>query len=50
MAVRKGGSMGDSTSVIALLIVLYGLLFWWAFRTLPQESWQFVASVPNETV
>lgn len=39
--------MGDSTSVIALLIVLYGLLFWWAFRTLPQESWQFVASMPR---
>jgi hypothetical protein len=30
-----------------VLAVGYAALFWWAFRTLPNEDWQFVASVPT---
>ena len=39
--------MADNDSIAALLVVLYAGLFWWAFRALPQEGWQFLASVPR---
>lgn len=39
--------MADSDSIVTLVVVLYAGLFWWAFRTLPQEDWQFLASVPR---
>ncbi|MBA2487073.1 MAG: prolipoprotein diacylglyceryl transferase [Nitrospira sp.] len=39
--------MADNDSLAALLVVLYAVLFWWAFRALPREGWQFLASVPR---
>ncbi len=39
--------MADSDSIAALLILLYAGLFRWAFRTLPQEGWQFIAAMPG---
>lgn len=39
--------MADSDSIAALLVLLYVGLFWWAFRALPQEGWQFIAAVPR---
>ncbi len=29
------------------LVICYAILFSWAFRTLPQEDWQFLASLPK---
>ena len=31
----------------ALLILLYAALFRWAFRVLPREGWQVLATVPQ---
>lgn len=39
--------MADSDSIPAILLVLYAGLFSWAFRVLPQEGWQFLASAPR---
>lgn len=33
--------------VATLLIVLYAGLFGWAFRVLPREGWQFLATIPQ---
>jgi prolipoprotein diacylglyceryltransferase len=33
---------------LAALALAYGFLFAWAFRTLPQEGWQILASLPQE--
>lgn len=33
---------------LTILAVGYAGLFWWAFRTLPKEGWQFLASVPTQ--
>jgi hypothetical protein len=36
----------ELTFLCTLLVVLM-LLFWWAFRALPQEGWQIIAAVPR---
>lgn len=38
--------MVNELGVISV-VVIYAALFSWAFRALPQESWQFVAAVPR---
>jgi hypothetical protein len=32
---------------ILTIVIVYGVLFAWAFRVLPSERWQFMASVPR---
>jgi hypothetical protein len=39
--------MADSNMIASVLVVLYAGLFWWAFRALPHDGWQFLASVPR---
>lgn len=38
--------MAVNELVAAWLVVFYAALFWWAFRVLPGEGWQFLAAVP----
>lgn len=33
--------------LLTLLVLLYGVLFAWAFRTLPREGWQVLAVLPT---
>ncbi len=38
--------MAVNDLAVAVLLLLYAGLFWWAFRALPGEGWQFLATVP----
>lgn len=39
--------MTVNNAAAMLLTLLYAGLFWWAFRVLPREGWQFLATVPR---
>jgi hypothetical protein len=39
--------MANDLAVVTLGL-FYGILFMWAFRALPSEQWQFLASVPTQ--